>query len=305
MASFLSQIAKITDNLFLSSFMAATETNLNKHGITCVITVCKEVPRVSLKKIDAIKLDVLDRPNECLIKYFDSIADKIKEVSDKNGKTLVHCVAGVSRSTTMVLAYLMKHGKMMLRDAHDYVKSRRPFIRPNLGFWKQLVEYELKLYGRNSVRIIPSNIGFIPDIYENEIKNMIWSAPPVRTTNSSGLNKLTGAFTDLSFGSSDLPSTSAKLASSAYRDRDSTNENSTFSLKETSPFKLFSTNPPPPLKHSASYQQLSRRSGSPNMTSMATLSKTNSSVFNEPTRSMPPFNSQYTTTYRTSFQKHA
>lgn len=94
-ASFLSQIAKITDHLFLSSFMAATESNVNKFGITCVITVCKEVPKLTLKQIDSIKLDVIDRPNECLIKYFDYIADKIKEVADKNGKVLVHCVAGL------------------------------------------------------------------------------------------------------------------------------------------------------------------------------------------------------------------
>ncbi len=44
-----------------------------------------------------------------------------------------------------------------------------------MGFWRQLVDYELSLFGTNSVRIIPSSIGFIPDLYEAEVKNMQWT----------------------------------------------------------------------------------------------------------------------------------
>jgi atypical dual specificity phosphatase len=128
MATFLSQIAKITDHLYLSSFVGATELNVTKFGITCVITVCKEVPKLDLKNVESVKLEVVDRPTESLIKYFDFVTDKIKEVADKNGACLVHCVAGVSRSATMVLAYLMKHCKLTLRDAHSLVKSKRPFV---------------------------------------------------------------------------------------------------------------------------------------------------------------------------------
>ena len=71
----------------------------------------------------------------------------------------------------------MKYQNMSLKDAHELVKSKRNFIRPNLGFWKQLVDYERKLFGKNSIKLINSSIGIIPDIYENEIKNMIWATP--------------------------------------------------------------------------------------------------------------------------------
>jgi hypothetical protein len=77
----------------------------------------------------------------------------------------------------MIIVYLMKYQNMSLRDAHDLVKSKRNFIRPNLGFWKQLVDYERKLFGKNSIKLVNSSIGIIPDIYENEIKNMIWATP--------------------------------------------------------------------------------------------------------------------------------
>ena len=45
-----------------------------------------------------------------------------------------------------------------------------------MGFWRQLFDYEHKLFGKNSVKIIPSPVGFIPDVYENEVKNLQWSA---------------------------------------------------------------------------------------------------------------------------------
>lgn len=134
MATFLSQIAKITDTLYLSSFVGATEHNLTKFNISCVITVCKEVPKVDSKNIESIKLEVVDRPTESLARYFDFTADKINELANSKKSVLVHCVAGISRSATIVLAYLMKHLKMSLRDAHALVKSKRPFVSPDLFF---------------------------------------------------------------------------------------------------------------------------------------------------------------------------
>lgn len=44
-----------------------------------------------------------------------------------------------------------------------------------MGFWKQLVDYEYSLFGTNSVKVIPSTIGFIPDIYESEVRSMQWA----------------------------------------------------------------------------------------------------------------------------------
>lgn len=127
-ASFLTQVAKITDNLYLSSFVGTSEYNIQKYNINCVITVCNEVPKVTLKHVESFKFDVADKPTESLSKYFDFIADKIHEISRKKGICLVHCVAGISRSATVVIAYLMKHLKMNLRDAHSFVKSKRPFV---------------------------------------------------------------------------------------------------------------------------------------------------------------------------------
>jgi protein-tyrosine phosphatase len=55
---------------------------------------------------------------------------------------LVHCAAGVSRSASFVIAYLMRVEKMKYVDAYQSVKTKRQIIRPNSGFVKQLREYE-------------------------------------------------------------------------------------------------------------------------------------------------------------------
>ena len=58
---------------------------------------------------------------------------------------LVHCVAGVSRSATVAIAYLMKYRRMSLSKAFEWCNKSRPIVRPNLGFFQQLQSYDLKL----------------------------------------------------------------------------------------------------------------------------------------------------------------
>lgn len=58
---------------------------------------------------------------------------------------LVHCVAGVSRSVTVTLAYLMQRHRLCLRDAFELVRSRKTDIAPNFHFMRQLHSFERDL----------------------------------------------------------------------------------------------------------------------------------------------------------------
>ena len=61
---------------------------------------------------------------------------------------LVHCLAGVSRSTTIVLAYLMKRTHSPQQTVLDLVAARRPIVCPNNGFANQLNVWHLCRYNR-------------------------------------------------------------------------------------------------------------------------------------------------------------
>ncbi|KAH6925540.1 hypothetical protein HPB50_006888 [Hyalomma asiaticum] len=70
---------------------------------------------------------------------------KVYEAHASGSNVLVHCHAGISRSPTITVAYLMHHLRLPLVDAYRYLKAKRPIISPNLNFMGQLVELEQKL----------------------------------------------------------------------------------------------------------------------------------------------------------------
>ena len=76
-----------------------------------------------------------------IIKYFGECLNFIKG----EDKILVHCVAGSSRSATIVIAYIMWSKKMTYSKAFNFVKNKRSIIYPNTGFIEQLKLFEKEL----------------------------------------------------------------------------------------------------------------------------------------------------------------
>lgn len=71
------------------------------------------------------------------------------EARSKNCGILVHCLAGISRSVTVTVAYLMQKLNLSLNDAYDFVKRKKSNISPNFNFMGQLLDFERTL-GLNS-----------------------------------------------------------------------------------------------------------------------------------------------------------
>jgi Dual specificity phosphatase, catalytic domain len=86
-----------------------------------------------------------DVPYFNLSKHFDAAADFIYDALRSNGNVLVHCAAGISRSVSLTIAYLMKYERLKLSAAFSMIKSRRFIANPNPGFLRQLKEYENRL----------------------------------------------------------------------------------------------------------------------------------------------------------------
>ncbi|XP_076853704.1 dual specificity protein phosphatase 18 [Brachyhypopomus gauderio] len=170
----LSGLGQVTDYLYIGSGRTAKDSSvISRFNISCVITATRDPGGVWPPHVEHVRVPVADSPDTQLGGHFDAVADKIERVRAERGRVLVHCSAGVSRSAALCLAYLVKYRHMSLLDAHGLLKARRPIIRPNWGFWQQLIEYELKIRGTTSVRMVTSPVGRIPDLYENEMKDLV------------------------------------------------------------------------------------------------------------------------------------
>ncbi|KAF9931034.1 Dual specificity protein phosphatase 9 [Linnemannia zychae] len=74
-----------------------------------------------------------------------AMIDEALAANGGQGKALVHCQLGVSRSASLVIAYVMRARGMGLTEAYDFVKQRSGVISPNMSLMYQLAEFEKNL----------------------------------------------------------------------------------------------------------------------------------------------------------------
>ncbi|KAM4552178.1 dual specificity protein phosphatase 18 isoform 1-T2 [Odontesthes bonariensis] len=145
-------LSQVTPTLFLSGADAALNAALvAQKGITLIVNATLSHTCPAYPGVECVRVPVCDLPSARLGDHFDRVAERIH--SNRAGGTLVHCAAGMSRSPALVMAYLMRYRAVTLCQAHRWVQESRPFVRLNAGFWEQLLQYERRLYGHNTVRV--------------------------------------------------------------------------------------------------------------------------------------------------------
>lgn len=68
----------------------------------------------------------------------------INTAIENNANILVHCIAGVSRSASLIIYFYMKKFNMTYNEAFNMVKKSRNIINPNESFKSQLLNYQIK-----------------------------------------------------------------------------------------------------------------------------------------------------------------
>lgn len=140
---------KILDQLWLGDMSAAyNKLLLKKYGVTHILTVASGIPPKHPSNFVYKVVTILDSPSANLKAHFQSCIKFLKAAIEQGGTVLVHCFAGVSRSTTIVIAYLMQELGMGLTDSLMYVRKQRYFINPNDGFRRQLQAFQRELNGK-------------------------------------------------------------------------------------------------------------------------------------------------------------
>ena len=96
---------------------------------------------------DAVKDNMIKDSNDFNIEeYFDKGIEFIQnaKANKEKGKLLVHCQQGKSRSSAILISYLIKEEQYTTDEAYKYLKKKRRMIMPNLGFMFKLREFERK-----------------------------------------------------------------------------------------------------------------------------------------------------------------
>ncbi len=142
------EMDQITDKVFLGDYTASLDVPLLKqHGIKKVLTVSdyEGGPKYDINEFTHKRINIYDVSGINIIQYFGECL----RFMEGNEKILVHCMAGASRSATIVIAYLMWSQKWKYADALSYVQKKRPLVCPNDGFKQQLQIFEKLLANFN------------------------------------------------------------------------------------------------------------------------------------------------------------
>ncbi|XP_055857605.1 dual specificity protein phosphatase Mpk3 [Episyrphus balteatus] len=139
---------EIVPGLFLGNASHSGDSRaLQKYNIKYVLNVTPDLPNVfeASGGIQYLQIPITDHYSQDLAMHFPAAIQFIEEARSKNAAVLVHCLAGVSRSVTVTLAYLMHTRALCLNEAFTLVRDRKPDVSPNFHFMEQLHSFERQL----------------------------------------------------------------------------------------------------------------------------------------------------------------
>ncbi|KAF9453585.1 phosphatases II [Macrolepiota fuliginosa MF-IS2] len=150
----------IVDRLYLGNWAAAGDNSkLVELGITHVVSVIEFSPDIPdiIVGDNKLHIQINDTSGENISRHLEQTTDFIKSAleADKKNRVLVHCLMGISRSATVVAAYLVATKKMAGGDAIAYLQKKRPIVCPNLGFRQQLDAYASRYMETSEAQFSP------------------------------------------------------------------------------------------------------------------------------------------------------
>ena len=148
-------ISQINDKLFVGNISTATNKELlKKNGITHIIDILSQRFEPYPDDFEYLHIYAYDTVDWNLTYSFPITNLFIKDALKNGNKVYIHCMCGVSRSISILLAYLMTNTTNSLESILNDVRSIRPIANPNKAFMKQLIDFRYnttKINNKNSI----------------------------------------------------------------------------------------------------------------------------------------------------------
>jgi len=138
----------ICDGLFLGSCKAAQDRKaMQKRGVTHAVIVHPGIPEPHPQHFKYCRAPLPDEPTANLLEVLPDALEFIGKSRKNGGKVFVFCMKGISRSSSVVIAWLMLEKGLGFDEAWHQVEQKRPIVYPNIGFQQQLRRLEAILAG--------------------------------------------------------------------------------------------------------------------------------------------------------------
>ncbi len=132
---------EIIPNLWLGNLKSGiNKQELNKRNIKRIVITILGAQRRYPTDFKYLVIPLRDIFIEKISNHFDEAHKYIEEGLSNNEGVLIHCVAGISRSATIVISYLMRSKNITSKKAFYMVKNKRPIAGPNVGFIRELMD---------------------------------------------------------------------------------------------------------------------------------------------------------------------
>ena len=167
----------IKDFLYISGYKtASTLIDLQNLKITNIINCSGDLcENLSFSGINYLTLNIRDNVSENIECLFFKCINYINEAKEKNGRVLIHCYKGVSRSVSVIISYLIYLYNWTYDEAFDFVQLKRPIANPNIGFYLQLKTFHKRITLNNDRLEIFSTSHFSKSQYDLIVCRLIYN----------------------------------------------------------------------------------------------------------------------------------
>ncbi|KAJ4473630.1 protein-tyrosine phosphatase-like protein [Lentinula aciculospora] len=142
----------IIPRLYLSDLATAVDEEImQKLGVTHVVSILDWAPEflASIPAPHRLHIRLADSATSDILAHLDTTTHFVRRALEGNESNvvLVHCFQGISRSATVICAYLISTAGMTAMESINFVQSKRRIASPNNGFRKQLHLYTKRVRG--------------------------------------------------------------------------------------------------------------------------------------------------------------